>query len=360
MSKKWKEEEENLLKEYLTQDPREIYNIFVENGIFRTLESIRKKVSRLRDREIQSQETEELLVEQQIHSPLHLLDPSIVKQQVDLWLREVSGLQPEASEAPFISSRDKTLVIVISDVHWGKQTHSFNIETANKRILSIPEELITRELPHFDEIRLLLLGDLVEGEGIFEHQANIIEAPVITAHKEATETCWKLACALSETFQVQVTVETSPGNHGRMSKGAHPHSNWDNAIAQSLAMISNYAQHPNVTVNLNLNNFNLIDIKGSKVLLNHEGIRHLGTPAMVQRLAGWIISKNIDILVHGHWHNRALDTYLGRSRVCNGSAAGPDDLGEKIAREDPASQVYFFVDPERPGHVVGFDFIEWR
>ena len=80
---------------------------------------------------------------------------------------------------------------------------------------------------------------------------------------------------------------------------------------------------------------------------------------MIQKFAGWIISKNIDILIHGHWHSVGLDTYLGRTRICNGNVAGPDDLGEMIAREDPPCQVYFFIDPDRPGQVCNFDFIDW-
>ena len=124
-------------------------------------------------------------------------------------------------------------------------------------------------------------------------------------------------------------------------------------------LINKYTKEPGIIVNLNLNEFSVVDIKGVKVLITHHGIKHLGTPAMIQKMAGWIISKDIDALVHGHWHTHAIDTYLGRTRISNGCVPGGDDLGERIAREDPARQIYFFVDPMKDGYIHGFDYVQW-
>jgi calcineurin-like phosphoesterase family protein len=319
-------------------------------------------MQRLRELEIEEQPAADELGEEKVYSPLQLLDPSIVRQQSDLWLREIAkkynGRVHRKSAG--VRSQKRSLVIVISDAHWGKETCDFNMEVASQRILSITDHLVMQELPEFDEIVIALLGDLVEGEGIFDTQANLIEAPVIAAHKRGTQTIWKLCKDLEITFSLPIRVECVPGNHGRQSKQAHPQSNWDNAIAQSLEMISEETSDTyRIGINTCLDGFNVVDIKGARVLLNHTGIKHLGTPAMIQKFAGWIISKDIDVLVHGHWHSRALDTYLGRSRICNGCVCGGDDLGEKIAREDPPSQVYFLIDPEKPGFVSNFDYIQW-
>ena len=364
MSKKWENYEEYFLRKHLTEDPKEVHLLFSEQyGLTRSLESVRKKMVRLREDVIDNQDTvEDLELEEDsyITSPLQLLDPSIVKQQASLWLREISKIQsPIPRNNNHIYSNNKSLVIVISDVHWGKQTDSFNMNTASQRILSIVDCLASQELPLFDEIVVVLLGDLVEGEGIFETQSNLIEAPVIMAHKEATECIYTLLLSLSATFQVPVRVECAPGNHGRVSKSAHPASNWDSAIAQSLSMIIRYSNNTDIIFNLNLKEFNIVNIKSCRTLLNHRALKHISTPAMQVKFAGHILSKDIDLLIGGHWHCRGLDTFLGRTYIKNGSVCGPDDLGEKIGREDPASQVYFFIDPKQPGFVSNFNYVQW-
>lgn len=354
MSRKWEDYEESFLEGNLTKDPREVHALFIEKyGLTRSLDAVRQKINRLR-------ETEESVVEPT--TALHLLDPAIVKEQSRLWLRSINE---EYSQFTYrvrkpLKSKKRSLVIVISDVHWGKKTDSFNMDEANRRILSIVDHLLADDLPEFDEIVVVLLGDLVEGEDIFATQANLIEAPVITAHKQGTEIIWKLLLSLRDAFNLPVRVECAPGNHGRQSKTAHPASNWDNAIAQSLSLILKYSNEKNIKINLNLKEFNTIEVKNCRILLNHKGIKHVGTPAMFSKLAGWIISKDIDVLIHGHWHNTAMDTYLGRTRISNGCVPGGDNLGEQIAREDPARQVYFLVDPNKSGFVSHFNYIQWE
>ena len=221
---KWEELEEKFLSENLFEDVVEVHNRFTEKfGLTRSRDSVRRKLQRLRENYI-LEEREDGLAE---NTPLTLLDPTIVKQQVEVWLRmlasQCAGLDYEIKPAPI--SDNKSLVILLSDIHWGKKTKTFNMQVASDRIFSIPYYLAGQELPEFDEIVLVLLGDLVEGEGIFEHQSNIIEAPVISAHKEGTEVLWQTALALRDTFGVPVRIETGYGNHGRMSKAAHPKSN---------------------------------------------------------------------------------------------------------------------------------------
>jgi hypothetical protein len=351
--KKWTKPEEDFLSAHITEDPRETALLFLEKfGLERSQDSIRKKVNRLR---------ETLPKTSDCNSPFSLLDPVIAKQQVQMWLRAVASESKglSLSRAPTLKSNERSLVIVISDVHWGKKTKRFNMEIASQRILSIASTLWNTDLPEFDEIVVLLLGDLVEGEDVFAHQQSVIEAPVIAAHKKGTETIWKLLLTLKDLFGVPVRVECAYGNHGRMSKTAHPSSNWDNAIHSSLAMISQFSKKPGIQVNLCLDEFNLIDIKGVKTLLLHEAPKNLSTPTTLLKFSGWIISKDIDLLVSGHWHNFGVDKYLGRTRIANGSVPGADDLAEKIAREDPACQAYFFIDPEIPGYVSNINYIQW-
>lgn len=359
MAKKWELYEESFLRKHLFEDPKEVHLLFSEQyGLTRSLESVRKKMIRLREEEIESQETAEELEE--VYSPLHLLDPAIVKQQAALWLREVSKIKPSTFDnTNHVRSNNKSLVIVISDVHWGKKTNTFNMDIASNRILSIPHYLYHSDIPNFDEIVVILLGDLVEGEDIFAHQQSVIEAPVISAWKQGTEAIWQLLLDLQERFNVPIRVECVPGNHGRMSKTANPVSNWDSAIALSLQMINKAAQQENIDIDVSLHPFKVINVKGARLLLYHETPKQIGTAAPALKVAGWVISKDVDILVGGHYHYRSFESYMGRSKISNGCVPGGDDLGERMGREDPASQCYFFIDPTKEGWISSYHFLQW-
>jgi predicted phosphodiesterase len=352
----WNEKEITWLETKIFEDPKQVYSEFIGDfGLTRSYESVRKKILRLREEHI-----EETKITGEV-TPLTMLDPLIAQQQAVSWFNTINREFRATSflAKPSLKTNDKSLVIVISDVHWGKKTKRFNMAVASKRILSIAKGLAATKLPDFDEIVIVLLGDLIEGEDIYATQNGAVEAPVITASKIGTEIIWQLCLDLKKLFKVPIRVETSSGNHGRMSKTANPKSNWDNSIYQSLGLISKYSKESDITINVSLDEFQVIDIKGVKVLLNHTGIKHLGTPAMIMKMAGWIISKGIDLLIHGHWHVMGFDTYLGRARISNGCVPGGDDLGEKMAREDPARQIYFFIDPNKKGYVDNFNYIQW-
>jgi predicted phosphodiesterase len=258
-----------------------------------------------------------------------------------------------------VDSSNKSLIVMISDVHWGKKTESgFCAEVATERILSIPDK-IDQQLNGcecIDEIVVLFLGDQVEGEDIFDTQNSTLELPVILQSKVATLTFWKLLNRFSELFGVPVRVETVPGNHGRMSKTASKVSNWDNSIYQTLGILSSMNE-TDIAVNVNLKSFNTTNIKGHKLFLNHQGVKHTGTPAMKIKFAGWIISKEIDYLIHGHWHNVQVGSFIGRKTVGNGSVCGPDDLSEKMASEEPPAQVFFLLESGK--RLNNIHLIDW-
>lgn len=354
----WTELETDFLSSKLYIDTKELtLQFFEEFGLNRSSDSVRNKIKRLRE----SAARDLIRDSKKIDTPLALLDPYIVNQQASLWLRAVAY---EASRFSFscaqpIKSNNRSLVLMISDVHWGKKAKTFNMDIADQRILSIPEILYNRILPDFDEIVVLLLGDLVEGEDIHSSQNSVNEAPTITAYKRGTRTIWRFLLLLKELFNVPIRVETDPGNHGRQSKSANPKTNWDNAIYESLAMISEFSGEEGIFINVNLEDFCVVEVKNKKILLSHKGVKHAGTPAMTSKIGGWAISKDIDIVAHGHWHSYAFDSYIDKLRISNGSVVGPDDLAESMAKEDPPRQAYFIIDPNLPGGIDSSSFIQW-
>jgi len=380
MARMWEPDEIDFLVRHLTYGVSDIYGMYCEEfGAVRSYDSIQKRVKRLREAHLgicgTSIDSPSLAIEiegdfdeedeEEIGSyedlPLTPVSPKLMKEHAMLWLHAIATTVEgqDMTPADGVKSSNPSLIIVISDVHIGKKTDIFDSTTAMERVLSMPEEIVRAgNVPDsVDEVVILSVGDLTEGEDIYPGQNGVIEMPVIKQSKLATEVYWQLAHDCHSTFDVPVRMEFVPGNHGRMSKTANPMSNWDNNVCQCLQLMSNVAPHEWITFNPNFDKFNVIDVKGKKIGMHHKGVKHMGTPAMQVKFAGWTISKDLDLLVHGHWHSWSTDMFLGRPVITNGSVCGPDDLAEDMAKEEPPKQAYFLVYPDEDPNC--FSFVGW-
>lgn len=253
-----------------------------------------------------------------------------------------------------------SLCILLSDTHIGKMTENFDKEVFTNRLLSIPEK-IQKELTlpsDLQEIVVLLAGDMLEGEGIYDTQAHHIEMPAIDQVQIAIDAFWKLINLLKETFNVRVRVETCPGNHGRVSKTSAEKSNWDNIIYQTLGYLAIVAKDEKIVVNVNFDAFHTFQVQDKTGMLFHHGTKHLGTGSMQAKVAGWLFTKEFDFMCHGHWHEWAVNTQFGKLVMKNGSLPGDDDLSERMGCHNPPRQGWLLVRKGQPINQVGF--FEWQ
>jgi calcineurin-like phosphoesterase family protein len=369
MPSPWTQEEIAVLQNSIQLSTADLFVNFLEAfpGTKRTYDSVQKKIKQLRqihvadDQAAQTFQPEDLLTDSLLDETLEeeLFVPSDqVEKKVAEWLFRMEGTIQGRKSVP-VTTGGASLVIVLSDNHFGKKTSDFNLEVAKQRVLSIPQSIIDAHGHHerVDEVVLVLAGDEVEGEDIYSNQNGSLECPVIYQAKAACEAYWELALSLHETFGCKVRIVTCPGNHGRMSKTADTRSNWDNVVYMMLGLLAQQNPELEIEVDLNFDEFALFEVKGKLGCAYHYGTKHLGTPAMTQKMAGWVLSKGIDFLVHGHWHHWGVETYLGRPMMHNGCMCGPDDLAEKMAVEEPPRQGYFFVERDKP--IRTFSFVEW-
>jgi predicted phosphodiesterase len=370
----WDNEEIEFLSKRLGNPTKEIYDDFCDKfGSNRSYDSIQKKVKKLRDAYAEVDTDDEIdplpevqeLLEQ---SSQVLFVPSVTsdkraihREEAKAWLQgilDATGDVKLVSKAVPVNSPLSSLVVVLSDTHFGKHTDSFNLSVAKERMLSIPENLAKKDLPEFDEIVVLLVGDMIEGEDIYPTQSHHVEVPAIDQVRLCTEALWELFVRLEQKFDVPVRVETCPGNHGRVSKTANEKTNWDNVIYHLLNVMGTMAKNPKININCNFEEFHRFKVKDRTGLLYHHGVKHTGTPGMRIKIAGWTASKNFDFLVHGHWHEWHVGNWLGKWVIGNGCMCGPDDLAERMAVEDDARQAFFIVTPGQP--LWGFSFIEFK
>lgn len=369
MASNWTPEEISILQTNLHLSTSDIAAVYAGTiGVqARSYDSIQKKVKALRS--IFSPDStndplpisattsdEDLLLSHQIEN---LFVPSgQIEHKVNQWINDIATHYSGRKSTP-VDSNGKSLVIGLSDNHFGKKTGTFNLEIARSRVLSMTQEILnnTPNIDDVDEVIVVLAGDEVEGEDIYASQNGGLECPVIYQARAACEAYWAHALDLRATFQCKVRIVCCPGNHGRMSKTADERSNWDNVVYMMLAILAEQNPELDIHVDLNFENFAMFEVKGKKGLAYHYGTKHLGTPAMQIKMAGWIVAKNIDFIIHGHWHHWGVESWMGRPMMHNGCLCGPDDLAEKMAVEEPPRQGYFFVEKDKP--IRTFSFVEW-
>jgi predicted phosphodiesterase len=357
----WNREEIEFIKDRLDLSTKEIYLEFCgEYGLCRSYHSLQKKISRLRevfsDEPIED-DTDDLLLPIVMAKDNKREKQELKKQAIE-WVKAiVEKYKNRTKEASLYKDfNDTTLCVVLSDLHFGKQTQSFNLDVAHHRVSRIAYSL--KYPDDVDEVVLLLGGDLVEGEDIFSNQNGKLQCSVIEQVKTCVDAIWDLVIRLRTTLDVPVRIESVPGNHGRISKTANDKSNWDNVICYILSVIINMSGDPHVAINMNFNRFVTFRIKDKVGMLTHEGVKHTGTPATRVRVASWAEKKKFDFMVHGHYHEWSIGAWMNKRVIANGSLCGPDDFSEVIAKEDNARQAYFFVTPDEP--LWGFSYVEWK
>ena len=350
---KWTSTETEFIQEHLEETTRNVFTKFGKRfgSKYRSYDSVQKKVFHLRPlrKEIEFLELSQVPTTG---------EKRIEKEEISRWLQELSSLSKTIPRA-FPSSNKQggeSLILLLSDLHFGKVTPFFDITEAKYRLQDIIHQILSKPRPYINEIIIVLAGDLVEGEDIFSNQNSSLEVPAIHQVKEVTAALWKMICQFESTFSVPVRIETAPGNHGRVSKTASGLTNWDNVVYEMLSLLIGMSDNKNLGINCNFKPFGTFEVKGKKGLIYHHGVKHLGTPAMQTKIAGWLLSKEFDFMVHGHWHHWKIDTFMDRIIVSNGSLCGPDDLSEQIAKETMAKQAYFFIGEE----IHGFNSAYWE
>lgn len=383
----WYPEEISFLKANLVTPNSELWQKYtLQFGEYRTREAVLRQQRRMKsaldvktyvddaiDHAIEEDDLsldivigEEIEGEKETELRRHLtgkrITPVTNESKVDLreFVEELIQTTKDMPSAPvaFVKT-GSSIVVHLSDTHMGKQTDNFDSEVFAERFASIPNKILNEVGVPGDlrEVVVILAGDMVEGEDIFPTQNGHIEMPAIHQIKLVIDNTWKLVVALKNNLGVPVRMVTVPGNHGRVSKSAAEVTNWDNVVYQTLSYIVQTADDPDITIDCNFDSFHVFSVQDKTVLITHHGTKHLGTPAMQSKIAGWIYTKEFDIAFHGHWHQWAVDSQFGRLVMKNGSLPGPDDLSERMGVFDPPRQGWAIIRSGQP--INQFGFFEW-
>lgn len=273
----------------------------------------------------------------------------------------VSPVKPPAKD----KRRKDTEVaaVVLSDWQLGKVTPDYNSEVCEQRVKLMAEKVIEltkiQQADHpVKELRVWLVGDIVEGEDIFPGQFELIDSPLYRQLVQATEMIADFIRTALTHFET-VHVVGVIGNHGRVGRKGQfsvetNADRWAYTYAKMLLK-----GEDRVTWEIpegNLDHWYAVDTVGEKSFFLWHGYNIRGQSGMPwygfnKKVAGWAndgIPQKFDYAVCGHWHQAASFPINKKIVYVNGSTESSNSFAaEQLAAASDPSQWLFFVHPKR-------------
>lgn len=254
----------------------------------------------------------------------------------------------------------ESVVLHISDAHYGKSTRTFGPDVFKQRMDALGERMAgIKDLLgggyNLPELVVCCTGDLNDGTDIYAGQ------PHEQAESDVEEQASQVATYLHGWLKRQkelwgsVRFEAVPGNHGRVGKYAAVTANWDKVAYRYLKLLCGDSISVNFPGRGESPFLRKIKVRGHDVLLyhGHEIRTYSSIPwyGMLLRLSKWATTGlyPIDLALMGHFHTVG-DWPINRIRLlCTGTAVTNDDWAlETLGWESQTAWWLFGVSDERP------------
>jgi hypothetical protein len=289
-----------------------------------------------------------------------------------------SGLELPKIKSPNIKSNKhntpETAVAIFSDWQMGKITPSYNTEVLEKRIELYTEKLLEiteiQRLHHnVDDLRVWLLGDIVEGEEIFAGQSHLIDSGLYRqVGVNGPRILSKFLLTALENFK-KIHVTGIIGNHGavggKMKKSHDPETNMDRLLYKILELI--FAKEDRITFNIpdgkGERNWYATDVIGgySSLLIHGD---QLPSPAQYygyyKKVMGWkdgALPEQFDDVFMGHYHQQFKMTIGSTILRVSGSPESSNTYAQEyFSSMSRPCQHLMFIHPE---HGVTSEYSVW-
>jgi len=242
----------------------------------------------------------------------------------------------------------ETAILLLSDWQLGKITPTYNSDVCAERIDLLAGKVeslvaIQRADHPVTDLRVYLLGDLVEGEDIFPGQAHLIDASLYNQTFRGAEILAGLVRRLAASFE-NIRVVGAIGNHGRLGrKGTfHPESNADAMMYKVASMLVKDVKHVEWVETISKGErawFGTDEVYGKRWFLFHGdqvGGGFAGFPwyGFGKKIQGWNMTvAPFDYSAAGHFHT-PVRMYLNGIVHWNG---GSTESSNTYAQEQLAS-----------------------
>lgn len=285
--------------------------------------------------------------------------------QAEALIRTVAkALTPLKFAAPPMKARkykrDQTkesAVLLLSDIHFGKTTSTYNSEMAIASVCDVLERTVRiidlhRGAFPIEELHIMMLGDIVDGELIYPTHPHHIDSGVIDQIFSPLPVLVQKIAELT-TRGLKVHLHGVPGNHGRISKHMDELSNFDFMFYKVLEVALSGVK--GVTFDFPRGWRNVVTVQKTRFLMFHgDQIKmtlNLPWYGVTTRVSRWAVAQTVDgfdVAVHGHFHVLSHVEWGGKTILANGTLVDRDEFAlEKLGLESTRAQWLFGVHPER-------------
>ncbi|WP_157247890.1 hypothetical protein [Nonomuraea typhae] len=278
-----------------------------------------------------------------------------------------------APTAPAGPGREEVAVAMLADWQLGKVTPTYNSAVCEERINLYADKLlritdIQRAGHPVNELRVWILGDIVEGELIFGHQPHTIDSSLYRQTVvDGPRILGTFLRRMLATFD-RVHVTAVVGNHGVLSGGRrsrfNPETNADRMLYRIVEAM--FEHEPRITFTIpdghGESSWYAIDRIGDQyacLLFHGDQIRggFAGFPfyGLGKKVWGWksgAIPETFNDVAFGHWHQLVEVTLNGTiARGCGSPESFNTYAQEQLAAMGRPSQRLMFID-SRKGDVT--------
>jgi predicted phosphodiesterase len=202
-------------------------------------------------------------------------------------------------------------LLLLSDLHVGEVVHQEGVEVYNRDLAFAAIDRVVGGFIHapelvgytVDEAVVVLGGDLIDGTGIFPSQAQEGTIPVFHQFEATLGYLFSKLREMAHHFPV-VRVYGVPGNHGRVSKDAHPMSNFEVLLLMSLQLMFSVATDlisARVEINCPRDMYQNFDVRDWRFHCRHIAPKTNTNTAQRTHLA-WGDMHGADVILFGHHH----------------------------------------------------------
>lgn len=261
--------------------------------------------------------------------------------------------------------KPEVAVAVLSDWQLGKKTPTYTSEVCEARVQTYAAKVVSlaaiqRQDHPVRDVRVWLLGDLVEGELIFPGQAHRIDASLYrqVAVDGPRILAGFLRAMLAAFDRVEVTAVI--GNHGAIGgpvrREMHPESNADQMLYR---IVSQIVVDKRLTWNIadpagergwyaidRIGNYSALLFHGDQIRGGFAGFPFYG---LAKKVWGWstAIGEPFTDVALGHWHTPTRVTLNTVTARVNGSTESDNTYAlENLAAAGRPSQWLLFVEPD--------------
>jgi hypothetical protein len=251
--------------------------------------------------------------------------------------------------------RQMVMELMVSDVHFGKKTKTFNLAVCNNRLKKLGQVFVSemersRLNFHIESVVISLLGDIIESETMHKQEsARSCEFGNARQVFEAIDGIYENIIKPIAMTGVNVKVPCVTGNHDRtepektyLDEGEH-NVTW--TIYNGLRKLCEVAGFTNVEFEITTKSYLVFKIFEDYVLLEHghhiKGTNRQSFENQIMKRSRQV-KRMIKFLRLGHWHESMI---FGRGRiVVNASVCGQDSYAETLGYDSSPSQtINFYV-----------------